>query len=317
MSGPTLLRVRKPAVVAALGAEATFFTHGLYTAVTPPGPARGQRMARRRAEAAAADRPGAIHGAGVREPAVGAPEVRGLRRPSAVWQWWATRGSTSSSARWRPARFAHWLDDDRRRCIWLPTTHPPPPVGDVRGVIRRAEGVSGEFAQTLARACTARDIELVVTPHPLDPGDYGRPGTIVVTGDPLDRVGVPLYSLLGSCDALVTDMSSVWVDFLLLDRPIGFSWRHWPSDRRKYHLDIPAFAQIAPGRLLAGAGDVDGFLDAVRSGHPAARPSAFPGCRRVASRRRAGAGHREPTELARRLPAERGRRHFSRAPLGR
>ena len=38
----------------------------------------------------------------------------------------------------------------------------------------------------------------------------------------LARAGIGLYGLLGRSSGLVTDYSSVWVDYLLLDRPLAF-----------------------------------------------------------------------------------------------
>jgi CDP-glycerol glycerophosphotransferase (TagB/SpsB family) len=57
-----------------------------------------------------------------------------------------------------------------------------------------------------------------------------------VTLDEADLVaaGVPLYGLLGASSGLVTDYSSVWVDYLLLDRPIAFL----VNDRDSYHRPL-------------------------------------------------------------------------------
>jgi len=45
---------------------------------------------------------------------------------------------------------------------------------------------------------------------------------VTVDEDDLVRAGVGLYALLGASSGLVTDYSSVWVDYLLLDRPLAF-----------------------------------------------------------------------------------------------
>lgn len=45
---------------------------------------------------------------------------------------------------------------------------------------------------------------------------------IFVTDNDLLRNNIQLYQMLGKTDALLTDYSSVYIDYLLLDRPIGF-----------------------------------------------------------------------------------------------
>lgn len=45
----------------------------------------------------------------------------------------------------------------------------------------------------------------------------------VIDQETFEKNGVGLYSLLGRADALITDYSSVYFDYLLLDRPIGFA----------------------------------------------------------------------------------------------
>jgi CDP-glycerol glycerophosphotransferase (TagB/SpsB family) len=42
----------------------------------------------------------------------------------------------------------------------------------------------------------------------------------ILTDRELRTAGVTLYELLGASNALITDISSVWIDYLLLDRPI-------------------------------------------------------------------------------------------------
>ncbi len=68
----------------------------------------------------------------------------------------------------------------------------------------------------------ARGIQLVVKPHPMDADRREWPGAVTVDEADLAAAGVSLYELLGSSSGLVTDYSSVWVDYLLIDRPIAF-----------------------------------------------------------------------------------------------
>ena len=65
---------------------------------------------------------------------------------------------------------------------------------------------------------------IVLKPHPYavqsDPDTQS--GLSMLTDEMLHDRGLTLYQLLGAADALITDYSSVWIDFLLTSRPIVF-----------------------------------------------------------------------------------------------
>lgn len=53
---------------------------------------------------------------------------------------------------------------------------------------------------------------------------------IFLTNEELEKNNIELYKLLGASDALITDFSSVFFDYLLVDKPIGFEL----CDKEKY-----------------------------------------------------------------------------------
>jgi hypothetical protein len=125
------------------------------------------------------------------------------------------------------------LDGDRLRglgisgsfVVWMPTFRRVRAVGAVR-VRHRTDATPvddgpAELA-ALLDGLRERNIQLVVKPHPLDADRRRRPGLVTVDDEDLVRAGVSLYELLGASSGLVTDYSSVWVDYLLLDRPVAF-----------------------------------------------------------------------------------------------
>lgn len=56
---------------------------------------------------------------------------------------------------------------------------------------------------------------------------------INLSNDTLSHSGIDLYEVLGACDALITDYSGVYFDYLLLDRPIIFT----PTDLEQYESE--------------------------------------------------------------------------------
>ena len=73
--------------------------------------------------------------------------------------------------------------------------------------------------------------------HPLQSGwslDEGAYTNIrYVTEEMLQKSGIQLYELVGLMDGLISDYSSIAVDYMLLDRPLGYS-AHRPGKLSKY-----------------------------------------------------------------------------------
>ncbi|WP_395692174.1 CDP-glycerol glycerophosphotransferase family protein [Nocardioides sp.] len=159
--------------------------------------------------------------------------------------------------------------------VWMPTFRRPRPVGAVQVVGTVADeaddGLAALVPELLARL-RERGLQLVVKPHPMDADRRRWPGAVVVEEPDLVAAGVTIYGLLGASAGLVTDYSSVWVDYLLLDRPLAFL----VPDRDTYDrpLHPPDVLDWVPGEvvdptdrpfveLLADL-DADGRLGAAR-----------------------------------------------------
>lgn len=122
--------------------------------------------------------------------------------------------------------------------VWMPTFRTPRAVGAVR-VHHRAVSEDRDGLDELLAGLQERGIQLVVKPHPMDADRRQWPGAVTVDDEDLAAAGVPLYALLGMSSGLVTDYSSVWVDYLLVDRPIAFLVPDRETyDRPLYPADI-------------------------------------------------------------------------------
>ncbi len=76
-------------------------------------------------------------------------------------------------------------------------------------------------------------------------GDY-RAIRVLLHGE-LEQRGLTLYPALSAFDALITDMSSVWVDYLLLDKPILFAFPDVEAYRDGRGLNLEPYEQWVPG----------------------------------------------------------------------
>jgi CDP-glycerol glycerophosphotransferase len=104
---------------------------------------------------------------------------------------------------------------------------------------------------------------LVVKVHPADrstfAGDF-RAISVLKHGE-LERQGLTLYQALAAFDGLITDMSSIWVDYLLLDKPLIFAFPDVADYRAARGLGLEPFEEWVPGPFVT---DIDGFLGAVQ-----------------------------------------------------
>ena len=76
---------------------------------------------------------------------------------------------------------------------------------------------------------------------------------------------VLLYRLLGRAAALVTDYSSVWTDFLVLDRPIGFALNDLEDYAGGRGLNVDNLDELLPGPQLLTPEQCAAFVpDAVK-----------------------------------------------------
>ncbi len=68
---------------------------------------------------------------------------------------------------------------------------------------------------------------LILKPHPVQDlsamKDINLSNFFIISDNDLKEKGVQLYELLGRCDAMITDYSSVYYDYLLTDKPMGLT----------------------------------------------------------------------------------------------
>lgn len=127
-----------------------------------------------------------------------------------------------------------------------------------------------EIAQKV-NACAAENHVLVVLkPHPVQ--DLSRVQAMslshlkIISNGFLDEQGVLNYALMGKSDALLTDYSSTYYDYLLLDRPIGLCWDDYEEyeKREGFVVDMPTV--MAAGEKLYTAEDLCGFIRRLAAG---------------------------------------------------
>lgn len=141
-----------------------------------------------------------------------------IRRNPRVREWMV---STSGAA------------PDERFVVMLPTYRQGGSVLDGQKINRVLE--EGQGWDAIQAALEGSRSHLFLKLHPSEPEGLTRPPAHsrihVVTDTELLQADVDLYDLLAWSDLLVTDYSSVFIDYLMLDRPIVF----YVPDLNDYH----------------------------------------------------------------------------------
>jgi CDP-glycerol glycerophosphotransferase (TagB/SpsB family) len=98
-------------------------------------------------------------------------------------------------------------------------------------------GLSDFHKTTLIRYLKQHNISLVLKLHPFEEHyfteeleEFSREGVYILSDSQLWQAKMDLYDVLGAADMLITDYSSVYIDYLLLNRPVMFL----PTDLEDY-----------------------------------------------------------------------------------
>jgi len=149
-----------------------------------------------------------------------------------------------------------------RLAIFLPTFR------QTRGQHAKSDGCEGGNAlmmspselEALQCLLASAQIKLLVKPHPMSV-HYGVDAALaaniqVVSDGWLQAQGITLYEALGQADLLITDVSSVYVDYLCLNRPVFFYFPDLEAYRMTRGFVFEPIQEWLAGRLCTDAGQL-------------------------------------------------------------
>lgn len=151
---------------------------------------------------------------------------------------------------------------------WLPTYRSATVNGRREwidaGDLTADESVADQVRR-LGKAAAAVGVTVIVSTHSLDDSTFDAAGLSRVTEADLCAAGITFYQLLADVDAVISDYSSVWVDFLRLDQPVAL----WCPDLDVYGVgrgfNEPGLTTIA-GELLVEPTDFENLFAAIATG---------------------------------------------------
>lgn len=146
--------------------------------------------------------------------------------------------------------------------LWLPTFR--------EGFSDELDILTPEQFQQLDAMCAEYGWRVLVKLHPLSKADIsqysGFENIKIITQRQFERENTNLYTLLGRADCLITDYSSVYFDYLLLDRPIGFAVKDIEKygSQRGFTFEKPS--DYMPGEVFSDGGKMLEFVKSVFEG---------------------------------------------------
>ncbi|MEX1116265.1 MAG: CDP-glycerol glycerophosphotransferase family protein [Akkermansiaceae bacterium] len=163
------------------------------------------------------------------------------------------------------------LDDDRKLLAWLPTYRK-----SVRG-LPRTDGVEAGNVfempdvdpEQLNSFLKSHNAVLLVKPHPMAAFDGSATWSnlLIVDDAWLRERSLSLYELLGATDLLISDISSVVIDYLLLDRPIIHAFADRGAFESSRGFTVESIDDWFAGSVVTNLQELQEALEAVFSGH--------------------------------------------------
>lgn len=159
--------------------------------------------------------------------------------------------------------------------IWMPTFRNSDVLDSKENQIRLPywlPGLSNESELLeLDRYLGTIDVLLIIKKHPVQSGwrffENAFTNIQFVTQELLDSRGVKLYELISASDGLISDYSSVAVDYMLLDRPIGYVLADMEDYRQTRGFVFEEPLKYMPGEKIYDLKGIKRFLQNVSDGN--------------------------------------------------
>ena len=120
------------------------------------------------------------------------------------------------------------------------------------------------------KVCRDNKTLLIIKQHFLqadyEATDEGLGNIKFLTDHELLGEGVDLYELIGASDAMISDYSSASIDYMLVDRPIGYTLDDFDRYEESRGWAFDNIKDYMPGHHMYNAGDMQGFIEDVAAG---------------------------------------------------
>ena len=150
--------------------------------------------------------------------------------------------------------------------IWMPTFMSSQRLGRVDGDFGKIDPFDVDFLNSISATLKQNNMLLIIKPHPMDDKkilDEQIENIIFLGENELNEKNLNLYRLLTFSSALITDYSSIYFDYLLLDRPIAFAFKSAEDYKEKRGFAVDDISRLMPGYHIEKTADFTAFLNGV------------------------------------------------------
>ena len=162
-----------------------------------------------------------------------------------------------------------FLSDYDKVVLWLPTFMSSSRLNRTDGYYEEVAPFDVYFLEKLCPVLEEKNILLIIKPHPMDDAVLTRrpfKNILLVTDKELSEKNISIYALLKHSDALITDFSSIYFDYLYFNRPIAFACPDAESYRENRGFVVDDISELMPGYHINSSNDFLAFLQSVSDG---------------------------------------------------
>lgn len=163
------------------------------------------------------------------------------------------------------------IKDINKVITWMPTfkQHKDTDRNDFGNEQNGFEIISGDNFNELNNKLKKNNTCLIIKLHPAQDLKYidMKESTNIVwlTNEDLYKKEIDTYSVMSISDALITDFSSVYTDYLLLDKPIGFELSNIETYKKGLGFSVDNPLDYMPGAIIQNTQNLKDFIDDVLS----------------------------------------------------
>lgn len=138
--------------------------------------------------------------------------------------------------------------------LWLPTYRKSRKLHNLSDSSVDIPIITPDNISAIDRCLADAKKVLVVKPHPLQ-NDlskliHGCSNIFLLNNADIEKSGYEFYQFLAAADALITDYSSVYFDYLITDKPIGFAFDDFDEYKQKRGFLFDDPKQLMPGLII-------------------------------------------------------------------
>lgn len=165
-----------------------------------------------------------------------------------------------------------WKFKDYKKVVfWMPTFRKSYNIGISEDYITNQTGLpifeTAESLKRFSEYLAKRDILLVFKLHHLQAElsifRQKFKNIVIVRDSELYKMGIQLYQMVKLADAVISDYSSIAIDFMVLDRPLVYTLDDYEEYNRSRGLFPPNAIDFMPGYHVYSVADLEESLDEI------------------------------------------------------